>query len=409
VKVLVINSGSSTIKFKLYSAEGGEPREIASGIVERIGEEVSYVRYKGQGGEIQYEAKIKDHEEGMAHVLKVLTDPEKGSIREPGEIAGVGHRVVHGGSEVTGAVVVDERVESVIEKYSRMAPLHNPANLLGIRAAKKVFPQALHVAVFDTAFHATIPEEAYLYAIPYEYYLKYGIRRYGFHGISYTYVCRKAAEILGRPLEQLRIIACHLGSGASVAAVKYGRCVDTSMGMTPLEGLVMGTRSGDIDPAISYFLMKWEGLSADEVYELLNERSGLLGLSGISNDVRVLIEEWKRGNEAAGRALKVFAYRVKKYIGAYMAAMGGVDAIVFTAGIGERSPLVRKLILSGLEELGVKLDEARNEDPARHGWVISSDDSKVKVLVIPTDEERVIAEETLKKVLERAHRSSGGR
>jgi acetate kinase len=400
MKILVINSGSSTIKFKLYCAEGGGLREEASGIVERIGEEVSYVRYRGRRGEIRYEAKVRDHEEGMAHVLKVLTDPEKGAVADPSEVVGVGHRVVHGGSEVTGAVVADERVERIVEKYSRMAPLHNPANLLGIRAAKKVFPRAVHVAVFDTAFHSTIPEEAYLYAIPYEYYLKYGIRRYGFHGISYTYVCRRAAEILGRPLEQLRIIACHLGSGASVAAVKYGRCVDTSMGMTPLEGLVMGTRSGDIDPAIFYFLMKWEGLSADEVYELLNERSGLLGLSGISNDVRVLIEEWRKGNEAAGRALRVFAYRVRKYIGAYMAAMGGVDAIVFTAGIGEQSPLMRKLILSGLEELGIKLDDARNENPAAHGWVISSDDSKVKVLVVPTDEELVIAEETLRKVLE---------
>jgi acetate kinase len=400
MKILVINSGSSTIKFKLYGAEGGGLREEASGIVERIGEEVSYVRYRGRRGEIRYEAKVRDHEEGMAHVLKVLTDPEKGAVADPSEVVGVGHRVVHGGSEVTGAVVADERVERIVEKYSRMAPLHNPANLLGIRAAKKVFPRAVHVAVFDTAFHSTIPEEAYLYAIPYEYYLKYGIRRYGFHGISYTYVCRRAAEILGRPLEQLRIIACHLGSGASVAAVKYGRCVDTSMGMTPLEGLVMGTRSGDIDPAIFYFLMKWEGLSADEVYELLNERSGLLGLSGISNDVRVLIEEWRKGNEAAGRALRVFAYRVRKYIGAYMAAMGGVDAIVFTAGIGEQSPLMRKLILSGLEELGIKLDDARNENPAAHGWVISSDDSKVKVLVVPTDEELVIAEETLRKVLE---------
>jgi len=400
MKILVINSGSSTIKFKLYSASGGALRDVASGIVERIGEEVSYVRYRGQKGEIRYDAKIKDHEEGMSHVLKVLTDPEKGSIRDTSEIDGVGHRVVHGGSEITGAAIADEQIESVIEKYSRMAPLHNPANLRGIRAAKKVFPRALHVAVFDTAFHTTIPEEAYLYAIPYEFYLKYGIRRYGFHGISYAYVCKRAAEILGRPLEQLRIIACHLGSGASVAAVKHGRCVDTSMGLTPLEGLVMGTRSGDIDPAIFYFLMKWEGLSADEVYELLNERSGLLGLSGISNDVRILIDEWRKGNDAAVRALKVFAYRVKKYIGAYIAALGGVDAIVFTAGIGEQSPFMRKLILSGLEELGIKLDDARNENPAAHGWVISSDDSKVKVLAIPTDEEIVIAEETLKKVQE---------
>jgi len=400
VKVLVINSGSSTIKFRVYEASGAQLTEVASGSVERIGEEISTVSYRGPRGSIEYKVRVRDHEEGMRHVLRVLSDPERGVISDPSEIRGVGHRVVHGGSEITGAVVVDERVEGVIEKYAKMAPLHNPANLMGIRAAKRVFSGAVHVAVFDTAFHATLPEHAYLYAIPYEYYLKHGIRRYGFHGISYTYVSRRASEILGVPLERLKLIICHLGSGASVAAVMHGRCVDTSMGMTPLEGLVMGTRCGDIDPSVFYFLMKWEGLSADEVYDLLNYRSGLLGLSGISNDVRVLLEEYRRGNPAAARALRVFAYRVKKYIGAYMAAMNGADAIVLTAGIGERSPVVRKLILENMENLGVKLDEARNEDPASHGWVISSDDSRVKVLVIPTNEELVIAEETLKKVRE---------
>ncbi len=400
MKVLVINSGSSTIKFRVYEASGAQLTEVASGSVERIGEEISTVSYRGPRGSIEYKVRVRDHEEGMRHVLRVLSDPERGVISDPSEIRGVGHRVVHGGSEITGAVVVDERVEGVIEKYAKMAPLHNPANLMGIRAAKRVFSGAVHVAVFDTAFHATLPEHAYLYAIPYEYYLKHGIRRYGFHGISYTYVSRRASEILGVPLERLKLIICHLGSGASVAAVMHGRCVDTSMGMTPLEGLVMGTRCGDIDPSVFYFLMKWEGLSADEVYDLLNYRSGLLGLSGISNDVRVLLEEYRRGNPAAARALRVFAYRVKKYIGAYMAAMNGADAIVLTAGIGERSPVVRKLILENMENLGVKLDEARNEDPASHGWVISSDDSRVKVLVIPTNEELVIAEETLKKVRE---------
>ena len=400
MKVLVINSGSSTIKFRVYEASGAQLTEVASGSVERIGEEISTVSYRGPRGSIEYKVLVRDHEEGMRHVLRVLSDPERGVISDPSEIRGVGHRVVHGGSEITGAVVVDERVEGVIEKYAKMAPLHNPANLMGIRAAKRVFSGAVHVAVFDTAFHATLPEHAYLYAIPYEYYLKHGIRRYGFHGISYTYVSRRASEILGVPLERLKLIICHLGSGASVAAVMHGRCVDTSMGMTPLEGLVMGTRCGDIDPSVFYFLMKWEGLSADEVYDLLNYRSGLLGLSGISNDVRVLLEEYRRGNPAAARALRVFAYRVKKYIGAYMAAMNGADAIVLTAGIGERSPVVRKLILENMENLGVKLDEARNEDPASHGWVISSDDSRVKVLVIPTNEELVIAEETLKKVRE---------
>lgn len=403
MKVLVINSGSSTIKFRVYEAEGAQLRELASGTVGGIGEEVSYIRYRGPRGEVSYEAKVASHEEGMEHVLKVLTHLERGVIEDPLEIVGVGHRVVHGGSEVTGAVVVDEGVEEVIKKYFRMAPLHNPVNLLGIEAAKRVFPRAVHVAVFDTAFHTTIPEEAYLYAIPYELYQR-GVRRYGFHGISYSYVSRRASEILGRPLEELKLIICHLGSGASAAAVKYGKCIDTSMGMTPLEGLVMGTRCGDIDPAIFHFLVKWEGMSVDEAYELLNERSGLLGLFGTTGSGKVIEEEYKRGNPAAIRAFKVFAYRVKKYIGAYMAALNGADAIVFTAGIGERSPPLRKLILSDLESLGIKLDERRNEDPAAHGWVISSDDSSVKVLAIPTNEEQVIAEETL-KILQKKHLS----
>lgn len=395
MKVLVLNSGSSSIKFRVYEAQG-EIRELARGIVERIGEEISRVRYRGPRGEIEYEARIANHEEGLGHVLKALTDPEKGVISDPSEIRGVGHRVVHGGDAVSQPVVVDEEVEAAIERFAVMAPLHNPANLAGIRAAKKVFPDALHVAVFDTAFHQTLPEEAYLYAIPYEYYEKYRVRRYGFHGISHMYVAERAAEILGRPLEELRIITCHLGNGASLAAVKGGRSVETSMGLTPLEGLVMGTRSGDIDPSIFYFLMKWEGLSADEVYTLLNKRSGLLGLSGISNDVRVLTERMEAGDEAAARALRVYAHRVKKYIGAYMAVLGGADAIVFTAGVGENSAIMRRMILEGLEGLGIVLDEEKNRDPAAHGYVVSSDSSQVKVLVIPTNEELVIARETLR-------------
>ncbi len=395
MKVLVLNSGSSSIKFRVYEAQG-EIRELARGIVERIGEEISRVRYRGPRGEIEYEARIANHEEGLGHVLKALTDPEKGVISDPSEIRGVGHRVVHGGDAVSQPVVVDEEVEAAIERFAVMAPLHNPANLAGIRAAKKVFPDALHVAVFDTAFHQTLPEEAYLYAIPYEYYEKYRVRRYGFHGISHMYVAERAAEILGRPLEELRIITCHLGNGASLAAVKGGRSVETSMGLTPLEGLVMGTRSGDIDPSIFYFLMKWEGLSADEVYTLLNKRSGLLGLSGISNDVRVLTERMEAGDEAAARALRVYAHRVKKYIGAYMAVLGGADAIVFTAGVGENSAIMRRMILEGLEGLGIVLDEEKNRDPAAHGYIVSSDSSQVKVLVIPTNEELVIARETLR-------------
>ncbi|MEM0308497.1 MAG: acetate kinase [Thermofilaceae archaeon] len=393
MKILVLNSGSSTVKFRVYDCEEALV-ELAGGIVERIGEEVSYVDYRGPRGGLRYEARIRDHGEALQHILRVLSDPSLGVIARPEEIAAVGHRVVHGG-EMRESSVIDERVERVIEEYARMAPLHNPANLLGIRAAKSVFPHALHVAVFDTAFHSTLPEEAYLYAIPYEYYLKYRIRRYGFHGISHRYVARRAAELLGMPLEKLKLITCHLGSGASVAAVMYGKCVETSMGLTPLEGLVMGTRCGDIDPSIFYFLMKWEGLSAEEVYDLLNRRSGLLGLSGISNDVRVLLQASERGDERAARALKVFAHRVKKYIGAYMAVMNGADAIVMTAGIGERSPAMRRMILEGLENLGIILDPVKNEQPEQHGGIISRDDSRVKVLVIPTNEELAIAEEAL--------------
>ncbi|MEM1715567.1 MAG: acetate kinase [Thermofilaceae archaeon] len=393
MKILVLNSGSSTVKFRVYDCEEALV-ELAGGIVERIGEEVSYVDYRGPRGGLRYEARIRDHGEALQHILRVLSDPSLGVIARPEEIAAVGHRVVHGG-EMRESSVIDERVERVIEEYARMAPLHNPANLLGIRAAKSVFPHAVHVAVFDTAFHSTLPEEAYLYAIPYEYYLKYRIRRYGFHGISHRYVARRAAELLGMPLEKLKLITCHLGSGASVAAVMYGKCVETSMGLTPLEGLVMGTRCGDIDPSIFYFLMKWEGLSADEVYDLLNRRSGLLGLSGISNDVRVLLQASERGDERAARALKVFAHRVKKYIGAYMAVMNGADAIVMTAGIGERSPAMRRMILEGLENLGIILDPVKNEQPEQHGGIISRDDSRVKVLVIPTNEELAIAEEVL--------------
>ncbi|MEM4640630.1 MAG: acetate kinase [Thermofilum sp.] len=393
MKILVLNSGSSTVKFRVYDCEEALG-ELAGGIVERIGEEVSYVDYRGPRGGLRYEARIRDHGEALQHILRVLSDPSLGVIARPEEIAAVGHRVVHGG-EMRESSVIDERVERVIEEYARMAPLHNPANLLGIRAAKSVFPHALHVAVFDTAFHSTLPEEAYLYAIPYEYYLKYRIRRYGFHGISHRYVARRAAELLGMPLEKLKLITCHLGSGASVAAVMYGKCVETSMGLTPLEGLVMGTRCGDIDPSIFYFLMKWEGLSADEVYDLLNRRSGLLGLSGISNDVRVLLQASERGDERAAMALKVFAHRVKKYIGAYMAVMNGADAIVMTAGIGERSPAMRRMILEGLENLGIILDPVKNEQPEQHGGIISRDDSRVKVLVIPTNEELAIAEEVL--------------
>ena len=404
MKILVVNSGSSSIKFRVFEGESeADLKEIAGGIVERIGEEISHIKYRSARGSISYDQVVADHEEGFRHIVKVLFDENKGVISDVDEIAGVGHRVVHGGDKIWTPTVVDEEVEKIIEEFSRMAPLHNPANLMGIRAAKKLFPKALHVAVFDTAFHQTLPEEAYLYAIPYEYFRKYRVRRYGFHGTSHMYVARRAAGILGRPLEELKIITCHLGNGASITAVKHGRSVETSMGLTPLEGLVMGTRSGDIDPSIIYFLMEWEGLSIDEVYDILNRRSGLLGLSEISNDMRIIIDRAAKGDPGALRALKVYVHRLKKYIGAYIAVMNGVDAIVFTAGVGEGSPVVRKMVLDNMEFLGVKIDEERNNSPWKYRGLISADDSRVKVLVVKTNEELVIAAETLRKIIE--HRS----
>lgn len=400
MKILVLNCGSSSIKFKVYMEAKGELEEIASGIVERIGEEISYIKYKSIKGEIRYDEVVKNHDEGLKHIIRALTDKERGVIENLEEIVGVGHRVVHGGDKVREPTIIDENVERIIEEFSRMAPLHNPANLLGIRSAKKLFPKSVHVAVFDTAFHSTLPPEAYLYAIPYKYYKKYKIRRYGFHGISHMYVSKKAAEILRKPYEELRIITCHLGNGASATAVYKGRSIETSMGLTPLEGLVMGTRCGDIDPSIMYFLAKWENMTIDEVYDLLNKKSGVYGLSEMGNDMRIILEKASKGDERAMLTLKVYAHRVKKYIGAYMAIMGGVDAIVFTAGVGEGSATIREMILENMEEFfGIKLDRERNRNPEKYGWIISSDDSRVKVLVIPTNEELVIAQETLKKVL----------
>ena len=397
MKILVVNCGSSSIKYRVFEADDGL-KPIAWGVIERIGEEVSYFRYRSIKGELSYSAVIRDHEQGFEKILEVLMDEDKGVIRSVDEIRGVGHRVVHGGEEIWEPTIIDERVEEVIEKYSALAPLHNPSNLKGIRISRKFFPKAVHIAVFDTAFHRTLPEEAYLYPIPYEYYEKYRIRRYGFHGISHRYVAYMASRIIGEPLEDLRMITCHLGAGASITAIKGGKSVETSMGLTPLEGLMMATRSGDIDPSIIYFLMMWEKLSIDEVYDILNNRSGLLGVSGVGKDLREIRRASEEGNRRASLAIKMFVHRVKKYIGAYAAIMGGLDALVFTAGIGERAPWIRSMILKGLEFLGILIDEERNEHPEKYGWMISSDESRVRVLVIPTNEELAIAEEVLKRV-----------
>lgn len=400
MKVLVVNCGSSSIKYKVFQKNHKLLEPIAWGIVEKIGEEISYFKYDSIKGEINYSQVIKDHEEGFKHILRALLDKNKGVIETIEEIKGVGHRVVHGGEDIRKPTIVDDNVEKIIEKYSIMAPLHNPHNLKGIKILKKLFSHAVHIAVFDTAFHRTLPEEAYIYAIPYEYYEKYRIRRYGFHGISHSYVACKAAEILNNPLEELKVITCHLGAGASITAIKNGKSIETSMGLTPLEGLVMATRSGDIDPSITYFLMKWEGMNIEEVYRLLNYKSGLLGVSGISKDLREIKKAADRGDYRATLAIKVFAHRVKKYIGAYAAIMGGLDVLVFTAGIGEKAPWMRSLILEGLEFLGVEIDENRNQNPEKYNGIISKENSKVKVLVIPTDEELAIAEEVF-KILEK--------
>ena len=394
MKILVLNCGSSSIKYRLFD----DDRTLARGVVEKIGEEVSLFSHYSEGVEIKKQPiKVPDHTRGIELVLNTLVD--KGVIHDYGEIDAIGHRVVHGGEEFKSSVLIDDRVMRTLYACVPFAPLHNPHNIKGIESCKQILPNVPQVAVFDTAFHQTMEPVAFLYAIPYHYYERYGLRRYGFHGTSHYYVSNRAAELMGQPMSELKMITAHLGNGCSVAAIKFGKVVDTSMGFTPLEGLVMGTRSGDIDPAIVTFLIRKERLSPDEVDSILNKRSGLLGISGISNDMRQLIDASNKGNERARLAIDIFAYRVKKYISAYVGVLGGVDAIVFTAGIGENAPLVRKKILEGLEFMGIQLDDELNECMVggREG-VISKPDAKVKLFVIPTNEELVIARETRKIV-----------
>ena len=396
MKVLVVNCGSSTIKYKVFDLLGGEKlKESASGLLDRVGAEISTLTHKRGGDTFKLELKARDHREGLEAILKILTSEEYGVIGDLSEVYAVGHRVVHGGDSFFKSTLVTDKVLEVIREWSEMAPLHNPANIAGIEAAMALMPDTPQVAVFDTAFHQTMPVEAYLYAIPYELYENYKIRRYGFHGTSHRYVAHKAAEVLGTDLSNLKMVTCHLGAGCSITAVKGGKSIDTSMGFTPLEGLVMTTRSGDVDPSIIFFLVKRCNMTLDEVESLLNRESGLKGLSGISGDVRDLRRELDRGNKMAEIALRVFAYRVKKYIGAYTAAMGGLDAIVFTAGIGENDWRMREAICEGLEALGVEIDPEKNRVASREPRVVSRDSSRVKVLVVPTDEELAIALETI--------------
>ena len=393
MKILVINSGSSSTKYQLFDMD----KEIvmAKGGIQRIGIDNSFLKHETyEGKETRIDRDIPDHAAGIKLLIDVLLDEEYGVISDIDEIDAVGHRVLHGGEKFTESVIINDEVEKTIEEYCDLGPLHNPHNLTGIRVCKKLLPGKPQVAVFDTSFHTTMPPKAYLYALPYEYYEKYKVKRYGFHGTSHRYVSRRCAQLMNRPYEELKIISCHLGNGASIAAVANGKCVDTSMGLTPLEGLVMGTRCGDIDPAIIKFIMEKEGISIEEMDKIMNKKSGLLGISGISNDSRDVSEAAKNGNKRAQLALELFDYRVVKYIGAYVAAMGGVDAIVFTAGIGENQWETRDNIIEQLGFLGIKLDKEANKVRGEEKE-ISTPDSTVKVFVIPTNEELMIARDTM--------------
>lgn len=392
MKVLVINCGSSSLKYQVLDMTNEEL--ICKGLVERIGMEGSVISHTKSGmDKFVLEAPMKDHKDAIGHVIDALKDEEHGVVKDMSEIGAVGHRVVHAGEKFAHSVLITDDVIKALEECVELAPLHNPPNLLGIAACQELMPDTPMVGVFDTAFHQTMPPQSYIYAIPYEYYEKYGIRRYGFHGTSHQYVSERAAEMLNVNIEDLKIITCHLGNGASVSAIKRGKCIDTSMGLTPLEGLVMGTRSGDIDPAIVTYIREKENLEQGVANEILNKKSGMLGISGVSSDFRDIEAAAEEGNERAMLALKVFAQRVKFYIGGYIAEMNGVDAIVFTAGVGENDMGMRDIICNEMGNLGIKLDLVKNKVRGKE-MVISAEDSKVKVLLIPTNEELMIARDT---------------
>lgn len=397
MKVLVLNCGSSSVKYQLVDME--TESLLAVGKVERIGMDSAVLTHKKTGAaEIKETSSILEHTAAIKKVLAVLTHPQHGVVKDVKEISAVGHRVVHGGEDFTGSVLVTEEMKNVMKQLIDLAPLHNPPNLQGIAAAETLLPGVPQAAVFDTAFHATMPRKAFLYALPYVLYKRHHIRRYGFHGTSHRYVSERAAVLMGKPMEELKIITCHLGNGASIAAVQGGKSVDTSMGFTPLEGLIMGTRSGDFDPAIVLYVMAKEEIGLSEVNAMLNKHSGLQGISGIS-DMREIEEEMKAGNSKAKDAFDLFEYRLRKYIGAYAAAMNGVDTIVFTGGIGENSPMVREAVCENLTYLGIELDRKKNENRAKEKD-ISTAASKVKVWVVPTNEELVIARDTARIVRE---------
>ena len=394
MKILVLNCGSSSIKYALYDMDS--KTVMTSGGAERVGLDGAFVKVKlANGDKRQIMHDIPEHTEGVKFIFSLLTDPEIGVIKDLKEIDAVGHRMVHGGEKFNKSVVLNDEVLKVFEECNDLAPLHNPANLKGVKAVQELMPGLPQVGVFDTAFHQTMPNYAYRYAVPYELYEKYGVRRYGFHGTSHRYVSQRVCDFLGVKAEDKKVITCHIGNGGSVAAVDGGKCVDTTMGLTPLEGVMMGTRSGDIDGGAVAFIQKKLGLDADGISDLLNKKSGVLGISGISSDMREIDAAAESGDPKAVLALAMYNYRIKKYVGAYAAAMGGVDIVVFTAGVGENQSSMRAEVCRNMEWMGIKLDEEKNKTVMCVEAVISTPDSKVTVVVIPTDEELMIASDTM--------------
>lgn len=397
MKILVLNCGSSSIKYALYDMD--DRSVMAQGGIERVGMEGAFVKVKLPNGEKRtIEHDIPEHTEGVKLIFSLLTDKAIGAIKSLEEIDAVGHRMVHAGEKFAHSVVIDDEVIKAYEECIDLAPLHNPANLKGVNAVRSLMPNMPQVGVFDTAFHQTMPKHVFMYALPYELYEKYGIRRYGFHGTSHRYVSARACEYLGLDYEKQRIITCHIGNGGSVAAIKNGKCIDTSMGLTPLEGIMMGTRSGNVDAGALVYLQKKLGLSADELSDLLNKKSGMLGISGISSDMREVREAAENGNERAKLAISMYTYCIKKYVGAYAAAMGGCDIIVFTAGVGENQDIVRELVCTDMEYMGVEMDVEKNSKIRAEEAVLSMPESKVKIVLIPTDEELMIASDTMSLV-----------
>jgi acetate kinase len=391
MKILVLNCGSSSLKFQLYNMDQNQP--IAKGLVERIGMDQGRLKVSVNDNEEVINQTFSDHNVAIKAVLDALVDPVKGAIASLDEIDGIGHRVVHGGENFSSSVIVDDNVMNAIRECVELAPLHNPPSILGIEACKGLMLTTSQVVVFDTAFHQTMPQESYLYGIPYEMYQKHSIRRYGFHGTSHKYVAQRAAAMLDKPIADLKLVSCHLGNGSSIAAIQGGKSIDTSMGFTPLAGVIMGTRTGDLDPAIVPFIMEKEQISVDEISDFLNKKCGVLGLSGLSSDFRDLELAAAEGNERAAIALEIFANGIKKYVGAYSAIMGGIDAVIFTAGVGENSSLIREKVISGLEYLGLDIDTELNNSRGKE-LDVSNGNTKAKVLIIPTNEELMIALDT---------------